>query len=306
MEYSTILNNLNNNIKKITLSKEEEKKEYLPQFIEQYGSLEKEQNNAIEPFYLNKIIETINQLKSMREHYDSNKAFYTEVARLFAQTYIPLMIQEYEITNEELVAKLYNVASGNGIKIFNKGEAQRYVESFGEQINGDIGAFKFHDTICFTPDSESKTSEVTSEESIMNATRMLSAMIHETFHIIIDVTKEEYFNYENESKLTSGGTILNEGLVEIHALDFAKKYNLIHLPALYYLNNVRICKEIKNLLGKEEFEKLTFNGTYEELIPNELLVQYKEAERIRYFSRKGYTVDSSKIDLSEESRERHK
>ena len=38
------------------------------------------------------------------------------------------------------------------------------------------------------------------------------------------------------------------------------------------------------------------------MIPSELLEQYKTAERIRYFSLKGFEVDPSQIDISEESR----
>lgn len=289
-------------ISKITLSKEEEKKEYIPQFIELYGNPESEQIVAEDPYYLNKIRVIMEQLKSIRGQYSSNKDFYIAVSKMFAQTYIPLMIQEYGITNEELVSKLLNIANGNGIKIFDRGEAQAYAESFGDRINGDVGAFKYHDMVCFTPDAESKQAEVSVEESVMNATRMLSSMIHETMHLVIDVTKEEHFSYGDESKLTSGGSILNEGLVEMHALDFAKKHNLVHLPALYYLNDVKMCRTLKELYGEEEFERLAFTGTYEEMIPSELLEQYKIAERIRYFSRKGYIVDPTQIDISEESR----
>lgn len=289
-------------ISKITLSKEEEKKEYIPQFIELYGNPESEQIVAEDPYYLNKMRVTMEQLKSIRGQYSSNKDFYIAVSKMFAQTYIPLMIQEYGITNEELVSKLLNIANGNGIKIFDRGEAQAYAESFGDRINGDVGAFKYRDMVCFTPDAESKQAEVSVEESVMNATRMLSSMIHETMHLVINVTKEEHFNYGDESKLTSGGSILNEGLVEMHALDFAKKHNLVHFPALYYLNDVKMCRTLKELYGEEEFERLAFTGTYEEMIPSELLEQYKMAERIRYFSRKGYIVDPTQIDISEESR----
>ena len=298
MGYETLISSIN----KITLSKEEEKSEYIPQFIELYGNPESEQTVAENPYYLNKMRETVEQLKSMRGQYSSNKDFYIAVSKMFAQTYIPLMIQEYGITDEILVTKLLNIANGNGIKIFDRGEAQAYAESFGDRINGDVGAFKYHDMICFTPDAESKQPEVSVEESVMNATKMLSSMIHETMHLVIDVTKEEHFNYEEQSKLTSGGSILNEGLIEMHTLDFAKKYNLIHFPALYYLNNVKMCRALKELYGEKEFERLAFNGTYEEMIPGELLEQYKKAERIRYFARKGYTVDPTQIDISEESR----
>lgn len=289
-------------ISKITLSKEEEKKEYIPQFIELYGNPESEQIVAEDPYYLNKMRVTMEQLKSIRGQYSSNKDFYIAVSKMFAQTYIPLMIQEYGITNEELVSKLLNIANGNGIKIFDRGEAQAYAESFGDRINGDVGAFKYRDMVCFTPDAESKQAEVSVEESVMNATRMLSSMIHETMHLVINVTKEEHFSYGDKSKLTSGGSILNEGLVEMYALDFAKKHNLVHFPALYYLNDVKMCRTLKELYGEEEFERLAFTGTYEEMIPSELLEQYKMAERIRYFSRKGYIVDPTQIDISEESR----
>lgn len=298
MGYESLISSIN----KITLSKDEEKKEYIPQFVELYGNPESEQIIATDSYYLNKMRETFEQLKSIRGQYSSNKDFYIGVLKMFAQTYIPLIIQEYGITDEQLVSKLLNIANGNGIKIFDRGEAQIYVESFGERINGDVGAFKYHDMICFTPDAESKQEEVSADESITNATRMLSSMIHETMHLVINVTKEEHFNYGKESRLTSGGSILHEGLVEMHALDFAKKYGLIHLPALYYLNNVSICRTLKELYGEEEFERLAFTGTYEEIIPGELLEQYKNAERIRYFSRKGFTVDPSQIDISEESR----
>ena len=83
--------------------------------------------------------ETFEQLKSIRGQYSSNKDFYIAVSKMFAQTYIPLMIQEYGITDEQLVSKLLNIANGNGIKIFDRGEAQIYAESFGERINGDVG-----------------------------------------------------------------------------------------------------------------------------------------------------------------------
>ena len=289
-------------ISKITLSKDEEKKEYDPQFKELYGDIESEQITAKDSYYLNKWRETIRELKSIRGQYSSNKEFYASVSKMYAQKFIPLIIQEYGITDEQLVSKLLNIANGDSIKIFDRGEAQAYAQSFGETINGDVGAFKYHDMICFTPDAENKESEVSVEESVLNATKMLASMIHETMHLIINVTKEEHFNYGDDSKLTSGGSILNEGLVEMHSLDFAKKYGLIHLPALYYLNNVKMCRTLKELYSEEEFKGLVFTGTYEDIIPSELLEQYKIAERIRYFSRKGIIVDISKIDISNESK----
>ena len=132
MGYDALISSIN----KITLSKDEEKKSYIPQFIELYGNPESEQITANDPYYLTKMRDTVEQLKSIRGQYSSNKDFYIAVSKMFAQTYIPLMIQEYGITDEQLVSKLLNIANGNGIKIFDRGEAQAYAESFGELVSG--------------------------------------------------------------------------------------------------------------------------------------------------------------------------
>lgn len=302
MEYDKLIEELSNCINKIELSKSEERLEYIPKFIELYGNPKDEKIKASDPYYLNKMRETVYCLTSIRTKYSSNKEFYIAVSKMFAKIYIPLMIEEYGITDEKLVSKLLNIANGNAIKIFEVGETQKYAENYGERINGDVGAFKYHDMICFTPDNENTQREVSTSESILNATKMLSSMIHETMHLLIDVTREEYFNYKDQSKLTSGGSILNEGLVEMHSLDFAKKYNLVHFPALYYLNNVKMCRILKDIYGQKDFEELAFTGTYEEIIPYELLEQYKIAERTRYFSRKGYDVDKTQINDTRKTR----
>jgi len=84
MEYDLLIMELNSYIDKITLSKESEKSEYIPQFIELYGNPETEQITPVEPFYLNKVRETLNQLKGIRSCYHSNRDFYVAVSKLFA------------------------------------------------------------------------------------------------------------------------------------------------------------------------------------------------------------------------------
>jgi hypothetical protein len=300
LSYENIIEELEQCISNITLSKLEEKDKYKPVFESLYGNTENRGNIPEEPFYLNKWNETIKWLSLERNKYTTNQEFYFEVAKKFASNYIPLMIEEYKITDEKLIFQLLNIANGTNIRIFNKGEAQQYAASFNEEINGDVGAFKFHDLICFTPDYKSKGIIVSPEESVQNATHMLASMIHETMHLLINTLKYEYFIYNGKSKLTSGGSSLNEGLVEMHSLDFAKKYNLIHLPNLYYLNDVVMCKLIKEMLGTEEFERISFSGKYDEMLPDNLLINYQTNERIRYFSRKGYDVDPAKIVIQNE------
>ena len=71
MEYETLKSSIN----KITLTKEEEKAEYIPQFIKLYGNPEAVQIVAEDSYYLNKMRETVKQLKSIRGQYSSNKDF---------------------------------------------------------------------------------------------------------------------------------------------------------------------------------------------------------------------------------------
>lgn len=58
MGYESLISSIN----KITLSKDEEKKEYIPQFVELYGNPESEQIIATDSYYLNKMRETFEQL----------------------------------------------------------------------------------------------------------------------------------------------------------------------------------------------------------------------------------------------------
>ena len=59
MEYETLKSSIN----KITLTKEEEKAEYIPQFIKLYGNPEAMQIVAEDSYYLNKMRETVKQLE---------------------------------------------------------------------------------------------------------------------------------------------------------------------------------------------------------------------------------------------------
>lgn len=302
MDQDKIKKEIKSCIDNIKRSQQVEKQENQQLYKNTFGLSEEDLPNVKDDFYLKKYIQLIDFLTSIRNHFKTNKDFYMAVAIDFARAYIPTMIMEYKITDEKLLENLHNIAKGNNIKIFEKGKAKEYASSFDREINGDVGAFKFLDMICFTPDVENKEEVVSPKDSILNAAKMLSCMIHETMHLLFDVTKEEYFNYGIDSKLTSGGTVINEGIIELNALEFSKKYDFPHLPAFYYLNNVRMILLIKKLLGEKQYNQLLLTGNYEYLLPKELLEEYKKAERIRYFTRRGLNVDPSKINLENESK----
>ena len=303
MAYNDMINELNIQnasqcIARITLKKDVEKEIYSKQYNELMIN---------DTFYSNMYKKTIEMLTTMRTNYVSNIEFYKSVAKMFASTYIPAMIKEYSITDEKLINILNNIGNGNNIKIFEKGQAEEFVKSYGQdKISGDVGAFRFREFICFTPDNDSKYLVVSANESIYNAARMLGSMIHETMHLLIDVTKKENFAPNNSPDVkTSGGFIMNEGLVEMHSQDFARKYGFIQNPALYYFNNVELCRILKQIVGKEEFERISFYGNYKDMLsclPDELAQQYRINERIRYLDRKGISYDPTNIIINDESK----
>lgn len=283
-------------IERIKLNKEEERMIYSKEYIELMEN---------DLFYSNMYKKTIEWLTNIRKNFSTNKDFYKYTSTIFAKTYIPAIIQEYSIMDNNLLNILNNISNGNNIKIFEKGEAEKFVKTFGKEINGDLGAFKFQEFICFTPDNDSKNNIVSEQESIDNASRMLGSMIHETMHLLIDVTKKEKFNPNDPDLKTSGGFILNEGLVEMYSQDLSRKYGIIQNPSLYYFNNVKLCREMKKIIGEEEFKRISFHGNYIEILsylPEQYAQQYRINERIRYLDRKSINYDINNINIIEENK----
>ena len=277
-------------INKIKLSREEEDKELVPRYKKEYFG---EYNT----FYYDSWKETLKNLIEIRQKYNTNREFYVAISQMFAETYIPLLIKEFNITDESLIDNLIKITNGTNIIIFdNDNQAAEFVNSYNENLGGDAGAFKFREYICFTPESEI-IGEVSKEKSVELGAKMLASMIHETIHFLISISKDEYFNYKEESIPTNAGKILEEGVVEFLSLFFSKKYGLVHMPAMHYMNNVDMCMLLMQYYGEDEFYKQIFNFKYDEIIPSELLEEYKKNERIRFFSKKGYNVDESCISL---------
>ena len=131
--------------------------------------------------------------------------------------------------------------------------------------------------------------------TIENSVKMITSMIHETFHLLIGVKKEERFYYsengEVKHKLTSGGFILDEGLVDKFANDFAERHEFYHLPGFFYIDYVKLCDGIEKRIGSAAFNKLAFTCSYEEFLSKTLTQEefnlYKFNERKKYFQKRG-------------------
>lgn len=103
-ENDQIINQLISNIK---LSKKQERdiygKEYISLF--QDGS-----------YYSSMYKDTVDSLRTLRENYQSNKEFYENVAKNTAKEFVPLLISEYNVQDEEKLLLLENIGNGNNIK----------------------------------------------------------------------------------------------------------------------------------------------------------------------------------------------
>jgi hypothetical protein len=281
-------------IKKISLTRNEEREINIPLYkLKVMGN----------PYYVNIINQYRDILIEERKNYNHNIEFYKAIAQKFVKTFIPEMINDYgEYLSDEKVNKLINIANGDGLKILEQGEAVKLgligVDKNGRK-NGDEGAFAKSDIgiIGFTPDSEisdldlnNKTEEEKQKVAVENCLKMLGSMIHETFHIMINVTSDEHFYWIKdgieESQLTSGGFIINEGIVEKHAIEFAVKHCFIQNPALDYFHYVNLCNEIEQIIGTNQFEQLSFNSKYSEILIKSM--SEKEQELYKYHERKKY------------------
>lgn len=288
------------------MTKEEERKKNIPRYKALFSP---------NSYYSNIVTNELSFLSSEVVKYDNSINFYRAVALQFVHQYIPLLIMEYKNRLDDVtIEKLLNIMNGEGLKIFlpNQAVLEGYIQkdSNGNK-KGDDGAFSISELgiIGFTPETSLISDEIPLEDRrkqmVNNALKMKGSMIHETFHLLINVMLEERFKWKanglEQSSLTSGGFILNEGLVEQHAMEFSKKYNLVHNPALDYFHYIDLCDAIKKVLGDDEFENMVFQSNYMELLSSclsqEMINLYRVEERKKYLEkRKKCDVDSIIIE----------
>ena len=254
-------------------------------------------------------------LAELRKEFPDKYRFYTEVAKRFANSYGPLMLQKYgEYISDE--KKEYLRDLGKCVRIFKPGDAVELglIEKFPDgRPKGDGGAFAKSELglICFTPEEEQTQAwmQGLSEEqlTIYNALIMKGNMIHETFHLLINLKDEdEYFNYQTpsgvESYHGSAGVLLNEGVVEKMATSFAQENGLLHHPALSYLHYVDLANRIEQRVGNPgTFYRTIFNRNYNELLAismnDQEILKYHYNERLQFLEKRYGTVFNQGINV---------
>lgn len=283
---------MNELLKALSLPKEELKKINEPIFLNLID------NNS---YYGKLFSRYMKKLIDERKKYTNSYDFYYDTAVSFAEYYIPQILLEYgtylDLNTSTL---LLDIADGKRIKIFKPGEAikkgllneGKYEAAFAKSDLGIIG---------FTPErTERKMSRKDSSDTDIirvdaeNALKMLSSMIHVTFHLIVNVMREEHLKYTQEDRTYSttilSGFILNEGIVEQLSQNFASKYGFLFMPNLYYFQYVNLAEEIRRSMDDKTYTSMILSSDYEtilkSLLTEEQFKMYVSSELTKYFEKK--------------------
>lgn len=223
---------------------------------------------------------TDSRLKEKYQGYTDDKAFFRDCLYEYASKVIPLIKKDYEnYLDNGTILQLDNLISENKITI----KDTEKMENISEKDKGYYGGGAHSDG---TIDISMPQGDI-----IRKTRRQLGVLLHEIFHLthkwrtgidlnyMIDGTKAKALNY--------GGILMEEGLTEKCAIDFARKYNLPCKPSYSYYLYVELVAKI------EEFLQITngdlFNTNYRELFERidksgKLLEQYELTELYRYTS----------------------
>lgn len=223
---------------------------------------------------------TDSRLKEKYQGYTDDKAFFRDCLYEYASKVIPLIKKDYEnYLDNGTILQLDNLISENKITI----KDTEKMENISEKDKGYYGGGAHSDG---TIDISMPQGDI-----IRETRRQLGVLLHEIFHLthkwrtgidlnyMIDGTKAKALNY--------GGILMEEGLTEKCAIDFARKYNLPCKPSYSYYLYVELVAKI------EEFLQITngdlFNTNYRELFERidksgKLLEQYELTELYRYTS----------------------
>lgn len=223
---------------------------------------------------------TDSRLKEKYQGYTDDKAFFRDCLYEYASKVIPLIKKDYEnYLDNGTILRLDNLISENKITI----KDTEKMENVSEKDKGYYGGGAHSDG---TIDISMPQGDI-----IRETRRQLGVLLHEIFHLthkwrigidlnyIIDGTKAKALNY--------GGILMEEGLTDKCAIDFARKHDLPCKPSYSYYLYVELVAKI------EEFLQITngdlFNTNYQELFERidksgKLLEQYELTELYRYTS----------------------
>ena len=226
------------------------------------------------------LAETDEKLREKYQRYQDDAAFFQDCLYEYASKIIPLIKKDYaEYLDEEAVTRLDSLLSNHKIKI----KTKENMDNISAKEKGHTGGGAHSDG---TIDMSMPERDI-----IRGSRKQLGVLLHEIFHQTHRWRTKVDLEYTVDGKPAKsenyGGFIIEEGLTDKCAIDFARKYNLPCKPSYSYYLYVELVTKIEEALQITNGD--LFNNSYRELFKRidksgKLLEQYELAELYRYTS----------------------
>ena len=226
------------------------------------------------------LTKTDKKLKEKYLKYTDDTTFFRDCLYEYAAMIIPLIKKDYkDYLDAAAMTRLDSLLKEHKIKI----KDEEKMENISEKDKGYYGGGAHSDG----------TIDISMPQgNIIRGTRQqLGVLLHEIFHqthrwrigIDLNYTIDGTF----AKALNNGGFIIEEGLTDKCAIDFARKYNLPCKPSYTYYLYVELVSKMEEVLSLENGQ--LFNTNYHELFniidkSGKLLKQYEITELYRYTS----------------------
>ena len=226
------------------------------------------------------LTKTDKKLKEKYLKYTDDTTFFHDCLYEYAAMIIPLIKKDYEdYLDAAAMTRLDSLLKEHKIKI----KDEEKMENISEKDKGYYGGGAHSDG----------TIDISMPQgNIIRGTRQqLGVLLHEIFHqthrwrigIDLNYTIDGTF----AKALNNGGFIIEEGLTDKCAIDFARKHNLPCKPSYTYYLYVELVSKIEKVLSLENGQ--LFNANYREVFnkiekTGQLLEQYEITELYRYTS----------------------
>ena len=217
-------------------------------------------------------------LKEKYAKYTDDKAFFEDCLYEYASKVIPLIKKDYApYLNEEAIKRLDSIVADH--KIIVRSFDEMPVTKRGRNPSSGYAY------------SDGSIELLAPKNNVISETRrQLDILLHEIFHQTHRWRVGVDLNYIIDGALCSknmGGFIVEEGLVDKCAIDFAKKHGLSCQPNYSYNLYMNLVDKIEKTLNISNGE--LFNCDYREILnrvdkSGELLKHYELAELSRYTS----------------------
>lgn len=226
------------------------------------------------------LTKTDKKLKEKYLKYTDDTTFFQDCLYEYAAMIIPLIKKDYEgYLDDAAMTRLDSLLKEHKIKI----KTEENMENISSGAKGYYGGGAHSDG---TIDISMPQGDI-----IRGTRQQLGVLLHEIFHQTHRWRTGIDLNYNIDGVPTKeqnyGGFIIEEGLTDKCAIDFARKYNLPCKPSYTYYLYVELVSKMEEVLGIDNGQ--LFNTDYRQVLSQidksgGLLEQYELVELFRYTS----------------------